>query len=141
MFNYHFVKCVTSGDGFKKGFIYPILGTNNGVHIMREEIEKRDNDPFNYNSDPHDFIACTGGVGKGLFNNFDGSGKPSFVPIDGVRENKNGEWIKCHICMMDSKEDESIIKYRGWKCNACGYASNEKYDYCPYCGADMRGEA
>lgn len=69
-----FAKCVTSGLGFEKGTVYPILGTNNGIHIFRE------NDNGHDSSDPYDFLACTGGFGDGLFNNWDDSGKPSFVP-------------------------------------------------------------
>lgn len=58
------------------------------------------------------------------------------VPTADVRENVKGEWIRCKMARMD--KDESIIYYRNWKCNVCGYASNEEYDYCPYCGARMR---
>lgn len=67
-FGCHFVVCVTSGKGFKKGVVYPVLGYNNGIHILRE----------NSDGDPYDFIACTGGAGVGESNNFDCSGKPSF---------------------------------------------------------------
>ena len=67
-FGCDFAICVTSGKGFEKGKIYPILGDNNGIHILRED---------SY-GDPYDFLACTGGIGEGIFNNFDDSGAPSF---------------------------------------------------------------
>ena len=63
-----FVRCVTSGEGFEKGVTYPVLGWNDGINIMRQDA----------NGDPFNFVACTGGIGEGEFNNFNGSGKPSF---------------------------------------------------------------
>lgn len=77
-----FVKCVTAGDGFVEGVIYPVLGNNNGIHILREKWHGRTSDPGGDSSDPYDFVACTGGIGKGIFNNWDDSGSPSFEPFD-----------------------------------------------------------
>ena len=79
-FGCNFVKCVTSGDGFEKGVIYPVLGNNDGINIVREKWAGRTNDPGGDSSDPYIFLACTGGAGEGIFNNFDDSGKPSFDP-------------------------------------------------------------
>ena len=67
------VICVTSGDGYEEGKIYPLMGSNNGVHILRE----------NQYGDVVDIAFCTGGCGKGLFNNFDDSGCPSFDLVEG----------------------------------------------------------
>ena len=67
-----FVRCVTSGEGFEKGVIYPVLGTNNGIHIFREE------NTGHGATEPFDFVAQTGGIGEGTFNNWDSSGRPSF---------------------------------------------------------------
>lgn len=67
-FGCEFVICVTSGKGFQKDKVYPVLGTNNGIHILRE----------GENGNPYDFIAVTGGMGEGDFNNWDDSGAPSF---------------------------------------------------------------
>ena len=53
-FGCEFVICVTSGKGFQKDKVYPVLGTNNGIHILRE----------------------------GDFNNWDDSGAPSFNGIN-----------------------------------------------------------
>ena len=36
-----------------------------------------------------------------------------------------GEWIDA--------------KNAGWKCTVCGKWSNGQYDYCPHCGARMKG--
>lgn len=63
--------CVTSGEGFEKGVIYPIVGWNNGINIVRTD----------ENGDVFIFLACNGGVGKGDLNNFDDSGSPSFREI------------------------------------------------------------
>lgn len=67
----NFVQCVTSGEGFERGQIYPQLGWNNGIGIQR----------VNEAGDCETFLCCTGGIGKGLFNNFDGSGSPSFNEV------------------------------------------------------------
>ena len=37
------VKCVKSGDGFKKGEYYPVVGWNNGVNIARVD---ENGDPY-----------------------------------------------------------------------------------------------
>lgn len=43
---------------------------------------------------------------------------------------KQGKWIK----------DESIKSdYYSWFCSECATNLLEKTDYCPHCGADMRG--
>ena len=56
------------------------------------------------------------------------SGIPSVEP-----ERKHGEWIK-------EKENDVLCH-----CSTCGYKvasalSNLFYNFCPHCGADMRGE-
>lgn len=63
------VICVTSGDGFEEGCMYVAVGYNNGVHIIRENKE----------GDPISKVYCNGGIGYGEINNWDESGKPSFV--------------------------------------------------------------
>ena len=64
------VMCVTSGAGYVAGEIYPIVGSNNGIHICRENEE----------GDCEDNIFQTGGIGKGIFNSLDDTGAPSFDP-------------------------------------------------------------
>lgn len=55
------------------------------------------------------------------------------VPAADVRENVRGEWIL-------ENEDE----YNPWellRCSECDIGIfNHRYNFCPYCGADMRGE-
>lgn len=46
------------------------------------------------------------------------------IPSADVIEPKRGEWI-------DFKN--------GWKCNACEKWNSEKSNFCPNCGAEMRG--
>lgn len=65
-------------------------------------------------------------------------------PTADVRENVKGEWI----------EDNSREKSMMWRCSACGqiayyptigkrkgFKKHCGYNFCPNCGADMRGEA
>ena len=44
-----------------------------------------------------------------------------------VIEPKRGEWI----------DDDFVGQYR---CSECDYYAIDEYDYCPNCGAHMRGE-
>ena len=53
---------------------------------------------------------------------------------------KNGEWIECD-------HEKWIIGVHGLRCSQCGggyHLNNEMtiyyWNYCPKCGADMRGE-
>lgn len=64
-------------------------------------------------------------------------------PTADVRENVRGEWIE------DNPREKSMM----WRCSVCGriayyptigerksYKKHCGYNYCPNCGADMRGE-
>ena len=66
------------------------------------------------------------------------------IPTADVRENVKGKWI----------EDNSREKSMMWRCSVCGriayyptigqrksYKKHCGYNFCPNCGADMRGEA
>lgn len=66
------VMCVTSGGGYVAGHEYAAIGWNNGVHILREDAD----------GDVYDFLAVTGGIGDGLFNNSDNSAAPSFDLVE-----------------------------------------------------------
>jgi hypothetical protein len=46
-------------------------------------------------------------------------------PTADVRENVRGEWIKIH--------------WKAFKCSECKGISEYYTDFCPNCGADMRG--
>jgi len=51
----------------------------------------------------------------------------------GVEEGrKKGEWEIYVISMLDGE---------GCKCSECGFEGVPYWDYCPNCGADMRGES
>lgn len=50
-----------------------------------------------------------------------------------IEERKTGKWISL---------DDSRGKYNdyGYKCSECGEHSDYEENFCPNCGADMRGE-
>ena len=55
------------------------------------------------------------------------------------QERKTGEWIGMEY---DGYADGNYVYYE-WKCSKCGCVIEEEgrptYNYCPQCGADMRG--
>ena len=51
------------------------------------------------------------------------------IPTADVRENVRGEWI-------DRGKDMTIR----WQCSECGRKDMHIYNFCPNCGADMRGD-
>lgn len=60
------------------------------------------------------------------------------IPPADVRENVKGKWIK---------RDQRYVGWISFECSACGEtleldkATSDDFKYCPFCGADMRGEA
>ena len=61
-------------------------------------------------------------------------------PTADVRENVKGRWITVY--------EEGWSGGGFWKCSACGYCysfgeyfEGDEFNFCPNCGADMRGEA
>ena len=75
------VVCVTSGDGYIEGCVYPMMGWNNGMHILRQT----------EGGDVKEGVFCTGGVGRGLFNSWGDSGCPSFNPVFGFSEGEDDD--------------------------------------------------
>ena len=69
------------------------------------------------------------------------------MPTADVRENVKGRWVE----VVDRTEmyDKEGVKTWGmlFQCNQCGFVLNAveghtgQYNYCPNCGADMRGES
>ena len=61
--------------------------------------------------------------------------------IDDVRENVRGEWIDCGVHGDWAWETDGHGNcWHIWKCSQCGYKTEQCSNYCPNCGADMRGE-
>ena len=68
------------------------------------------------------------------------------IPTADVRENVMGRWVE----VVDRTEmyDKEGVKTWGmlFQCNQCGFVLNAveghtgQYNYCPNCGADMRGD-
>jgi rubrerythrin len=66
------------------------------------------------------------------------------IPAAGVRPVRRGKWKRVvdftGVEAFGFKETTVV----GWGCNVCGYevdASEESFNYCPNCGADMREES
>ena len=55
------------------------------------------------------------------------------IPGADVVERKTGEWRGEHK-MPD------MPRYEFYKCSECGFLSQSVVNYCPRCGADMRGK-
>lgn len=55
------------------------------------------------------------------------------IPHADVRENVRGKWSL--VTDRYGINGESV-----WKCSACSEMTISKGDFCPNCGADMRGE-
>jgi rubrerythrin len=54
-------------------------------------------------------------------------------PTADVEEVKHGEWIEI---IKDIGRGRTLIKYQ---CNKCDVYTAKELNYCPNCGADMRG--
>ena len=52
------------------------------------------------------------------------------LPSADVVERKRGEWIAKANNPHNAR----------WLCSACNYATVSRHNFCPNCGADMRGE-
>ena len=90
-----------------------------------------------------DCKECDWGDGRGFCKRDGGFADACYqieeLPSADVRENVRGEWIESNDEMYGSG---------CWKCSNCGYGySYEAYfevndfNFCPNCGADMRGES
>ena len=56
------------------------------------------------------------------------------LPTYSFPDREKGEWIECHPLQPDD------TAYMCSKCHSGDYGC-ERYDFCPWCGADMRGKA
>lgn len=73
-----------------------------------------------------------------LANNYSDMGEPNYMALDMAikaleREPKTGHWIL---------HKEISVFSDMYKCSECGIINgNHFYNFCPNCGADMRGDA
>lgn len=114
------VLCVTGGDGYEEGKVYPMMGWNNGVHILRV-------DEF---GDVIDREFCTGGYGKGLFNCFIGWGYPSFdeLPTADVVE-----VVRCRDCKFYTFKPQQTSRTTSVRrCNRSAIICTKPDDYCSF---------
>jgi len=78
---------------------------------------------------------------------------PVFVmtlPAADVRENVHGEWKHGREISRTMLMNNTLhIDYKNWKCSVCGFEvdrllykidGSPVFNFCPNCGADMRGE-
>ena len=56
------------------------------------------------------------------------------MPTADVRENVRGEWIDAVVGTSTG------YTYHEKRCSICGYGEVLPHNFCPNCGADMRGE-
>lgn len=62
-------------------------------------------------------------------------------PVADVRENVRGEWEKG----WNTEADPDFV-FPTWQCSLCGSFTDEDierepmFKFCPYCGAEMKGE-
>lgn len=80
-----------------------------------------------------DFFFAENGNSMGIYCSYCGKWKKwadkNERNLSMKRERKTGEWI-------DKGEDYMIR----WTCSNCGRRDTHIYNFCPDCGADMRGE-
>ena len=65
-------------------------------------------------------------IGKAIMNG---------TPLDDVKAENKGEWI----ADVD-KWGDVVTTVNGYTCSKCGAFNSDKDNFCPNCGADMRGE-
>ncbi len=76
-----------------------MLGSNNGVHILRAD----------KHGDVVDGVFCTGGLGEGEFNNFDNTGYPSFSEAEEMDNMLEEQFSPVNSEMMvDEPKDKTL---------------------------------
>lgn len=67
------------------------------------------------------------------------------IPTADVRENVHGEWLDCEV--VHDRKDAKITDWQQARCSVCGRWHTtpymyyfDHYNFCPVCGADMRGD-
>ena len=86
------------------------------------------------------------------YGNLDGlkdGNKTIRIPTAGVRENVRGEWEQVTVRNKDHDDLKAIEAVASMRCPYCHRWNNEVYlygnptemaNFCPSCGAEMRGE-
>lgn len=61
------------------------------------------------------------------------------LPAADARENVRGEWIED----KKAEQEHQLIFHKVWTCSQCGerQCRPKGSNFCPNCGADMRGES
>lgn len=59
----------------------------------------------------------------------------SRVPIADVRENVRGEWQPIEVQPYFKKHFDTSVA-----CSVCHRKGNKRWNFCPNCGAEMRGD-
>ena len=61
------------------------------------------------------------------------------LPAADARENVRGEWIED----KKAEQEHQLIFHKVWTCSQCGerQCGPKGSNFCPNCGADMRGES
>lgn len=65
------------------------------------------------------------------------------APVADVRENVRGEWERVDGFTGVEAFGFKETTVEGWSCSICDFeidVSEKSFNYCPNCGADMRGE-
>lgn len=60
--------------------------------------------------------------------------RPDWCPIKGELHDKHGEWIEVHDWLQIPQEESGT-----YRCSACGQVMKYPWNYCPDCGAYMKG--
>lgn len=56
-------------------------------------------------------------------------------PAADVEERANGAWVEKYAVTIDNE----VIEFGYYSCSKCEFKSGWIYNFCPRCGADMRG--
>ena len=67
-------------------------------------------------------------------------GKPTLEYNSGLKVIKHLEKMPSALLPVDRPKGEWVDKQDGTFCSECDYKTNEYHNFCPNCGADMRGE-
>lgn len=76
-----------------------------------------------------------------FFETFEELDKEPYInfPASDVRDNVRGEWIED----KKAEQEHQLIFHKVWTCSQCGerQCRPKGSNFCPNCGADMRGES